>query len=120
MLCNDNQPIVAQAKINFINTDKSPGLKRGGFLHVVARKVTLICETENKIPTNIEADVGSLHVGAKFRSSQLNIPNGCKLLKKSNFLIASIIGRGKSEEEKSTTPADTSAKPEDKKSEAKK
>ena len=120
MLCNPNQSIIAQAKINFTNTDKSPGLKRGGFLHVVARKATLICEGENNIPTNIEADVGSLYVGSKFRSSQLKIPAGCKLEKKSNFLIASIIGRGKSEEDKSATATDASAKPEDKKSEAKK
>ena len=120
MLCNANKPIIAQAKINFTNSDKSPGLKRGGFLHVVTRKVTLICEGEKYIPTTIEGDVGSLHVGAKFRSSQLKIPEGCKLEKKGNFLIASIIGRGKSEEDKSTTTADSSAKTEDKKAEPKK
>ncbi len=120
MACDANKPITAQAKINFTNTDKSPGLKRGGFLHVVARKVTLVCEGEKHIPATIEGDVGSLHVGAKFRSSQLKIPAGCKLVKKGNFLIASIIGRGKSEEDKSATATDASAKPEDKKTDAKK
>ncbi|NBR95470.1 MAG: 50S ribosomal protein L25/general stress protein Ctc [Proteobacteria bacterium] len=120
IFCNANKPIIAQAKINFTNVDRSPGLKRGGFLHVVARKVQLICEEEKNIPTHIEADVVSLHVGGKFRSSQLKIPAGCKLAKKSNFLIASIIGRGKSEDDKTTATADSTAKSEDKKTEVKK
>jgi large subunit ribosomal protein L25 len=120
--CDNNKVIIAQAKINFTNTDKSPGLKRGGFLHIVSRKIKLICEGEKQIPNNIEVDVSSLYVGSKFRSSQLQIPAGCKLAKKGNFLIASIIGRGKAEEDKTVTTAttETSAKPEEKKNEAKK
>ena len=130
MLCENNKPIRAKPKIKFSNQDKSPGLKKGGFLHVVARNLEVLCEGEKSIPQFIEADVGSLHVGSKFRADNLKLPNGVKLLKKGNFLIASIIGRGKSEEEKvaptattATTPTATTnapAKADDKKPEAKK
>lgn len=102
----ENSPIPAQPKIKFTNNDKSPGLKKGGFLHVVARRVSVLCDGEKSIPEFIEADVASLHVGSKFRAESLKLPNGVKLKKKGNFLIASIVGRGKSEEE---TPANAQA-----------
>jgi len=105
MLCEENKPIRAKPKIKFTNQDKSPGLKKGGFLHVVARKLEVLCDGEKSIPETIDADVGSLHVGSKFRANNLSLPQGVKLLKKGNFLIASVIGRGKSEDEKTATPA---------------
>ena len=128
MLCENNKPIRAKPKINFSNQDKSPGLKKGGFLHIVARSLEVFCDGEKSIPQFIEADVGALHVGSKFRAENLKLPRGVTLLKKGNFLIASIIGRGKSEEEKvvttatATTPAAgaTPAKADDKKADAKK
>jgi large subunit ribosomal protein L25 len=128
MLCQDNKPIRAKPKIKFLNQDKSPGLKKGGFLHIVARSLEVFCDGEKSIPQFIEADIGTLHVGNKFRAENLKLPNGVTLLKKGNFLIASIIGRGKSEEEKvvttatATTPVAgaTPAKADDKKTEAKK
>jgi len=129
MMCENNKPIRAKPKINFSNQDKSPGLKKGGFLHIVARSLEVLCDGEKSIPQTIEADVSSMHVGNKFRASNLKLPNGVNLLKKGDFLIASIIGRGKSEEEKAPTTATatpaagataTTAKTDDKKPEAKK
>ncbi len=129
MICENNKPIRAKPKINFSNQDKSPGLKKGGFLHIVARSLEVLCDGEKSIPQFIEADVSTLHVGNKFRANNLKLPNGVSLLKKGDFLIASIIGRGKSEEDKTATTATatatagataTPAKADDKKTEAKK
>ena len=131
MLCEENKLIKAQPKIKFINQDKSPGLKKGGFLHIVVRKLDVLCTGEKSIPDFIEADVQPLHVGSKFRANNLTLPEGVKLLKKGDFLIASIIGRGKSDDDKSatatatatptaSTPAKEPAKAGDKKPEAKK
>ena len=39
--------IVLQIPVKFINSDKSPGLKKGGVLNIVRRKVELKCPTEN-------------------------------------------------------------------------
>lgn len=129
MICENNKPIRAKPKINFSNQDKSPGLKKGGFLHIVARSLEVLCDGEKSIPQSIEADVSTLHVGNKFRASNLKLPSGVNLVKKGDFLIASIIGRGKSDEDKTATTATatptagataTPAKAEDKKTEAKK
>ncbi len=129
MICENNKPIRAKPKINFSNQDKSPGLKKGGFLHIVARSLEVLCDGEKSIPQLIEVDVSTLHVGNKFRASNLKLPTGVSLVKKGDFLIASIIGRGKSEEDKTATTATatapagataTPAKADDKKTDAKK
>ena len=41
--------IKIEVPVNFINHEKSPGLKRGGVLNIVRRKVELKCPSE-KIP----------------------------------------------------------------------
>ena len=51
--CAEAKAVKAQPKINFINQDKSPGLKRGGFLNIVLRKVTVICDSEKSVPNQI-------------------------------------------------------------------
>ena len=44
-----------QIPVKFINVEKSPGLKKGGVLNTVRRKVELKCPTEN-IPDEIVVD----------------------------------------------------------------
>jgi large subunit ribosomal protein L25 len=61
--------------------------------------VEVICDNEKSIPHAINIDVGALQVTQKVRAHDLVLPAGTKLAKKTNFLIASITGRGKAEEE---------------------
>jgi large subunit ribosomal protein L25 len=106
----ESKTLRAKPKLVFINQEKSPGLKKGGFLHVVLRKIEVVCESEKAIPEKIEVDIGSMQVGQKIRASNLKLSDGVKLSKKGNFLIASIIGRGKAEEEeKAATDAAAAA-----------
>ena len=64
--------IVEGSKINlnipvkFINSDKSPGLKRGGVLNIVRRKVELNCPTEN-IPKELTVDLDNLDIGSSIK-----------------------------------------------------
>jgi len=126
--CDDVKAIRAKPKFSFTNQEKSPGLKKGGVLNIVLRRVEVVCDGEKSIPAEIEIDIAPLHIGSKVRASDLKLPSGVKLFKKGNFLIASITGRGKSDED-SANPAAGAAAPaagaaapasEDKKSEAKK
>ena len=100
--CDEAKVIRAKPKVTFINKDKSPGLKRGAFLHVVVRRTEVLCDDEKSIPDELTVNVGSLHVGSKIRANDITLPAGVKFAKKGNFLLGSLIGRGKSEEE---TPA---------------
>lgn len=107
--CEDKKLIRAKPKLVFVNQDKSPGIKKGGFLHVVLRKVEVLCDNASVVPQSIEIDASTLHVGSKVRGDNLNLPAGVKLAKKGSFLVCSIIGRGKSEEDKSAAPAAAAA-----------
>lgn len=104
LFCENLKSIRVKPKLVFTNQEKSPGLKKGGILHIVTRRVEVLCEGENNIPQDIEVDIGSVHLGSKIRAHDLKLPSGVKLKRKNNFLIGSIIGRGKSEEEKAVDP----------------
>lgn len=108
--CSETKGVVAKPKLTFVNQDKSPGIKKGGFLHVVLRRAEVTCKNEN-VPSEIIIEAGELHIGSKIRANDVTLPEGVKFTKKGNFLIASITGRGKSEEEKAagTTPEGAAA-----------
>ncbi len=111
LLCEESKAVRAKPKIKFVGQDKSPGLKKGGFLHTVLRKAEVVCDSAKNVPSEIVVDVSPLHVGAKVRASKVALPAGVKFAKNTDFLIASIIGRGKSEEEKPTAAAEGAAAP---------
>lgn len=114
MNCEDGALIKAWPKVKFLNREKSPGIKRGGFLNIRSRKIEVLCESETKIPEFIEIDIAKLQVGDKLRSSQIKLPEGVKFSKNAEFLIASVTGRGKAEEETKTDGAGSAEGEEDK------
>lgn len=116
--CDDSKVIRAKPKFSFINQDKSLGLKRGGVLNIVMRRVEVICDGEKSVPASIEVDIAPLHIGSKVRASDIKLPVGVKIAKKGNFLVASITGRGKSDDDAAAAAqaaAPAAAKAEDKK-----
>ena len=58
--------------MNFINHEKSPGLKRGGVLNIVRRKVELKCPSE-KIPENLTIDLDGVDIGESFKISSITL-----------------------------------------------
>ena len=61
-----------EVPVQFINHDKSPGLKRGGVLNIVRRKVELRCPSE-KIPENLVIDLDGVDIGESFKISSINL-----------------------------------------------
>ena len=51
-----------EVPVKFLNHEKSPGLKRGGVLNIVRRKVELKCPAEN-IPDEIIIDLTGTDIG---------------------------------------------------------
>ena len=58
--------------VNFINHEKSAGLKRGGVLNIVRRKVELKCPSE-KIPENLTIDLDGVDIGESFKISSIQL-----------------------------------------------
>jgi large subunit ribosomal protein L25 len=63
-----------EVPVQFINHEKSPGLKRGGVLNIVRRKVELRCPSE-KIPENLVIDLDGVDIGESFKISSINLEN---------------------------------------------
>ncbi len=64
--------IKIEVPVNFINHDKSPGLKRGGVLNIVRRKVELKCPSE-KIPESLIIDLDGVDIGESFKISSIKL-----------------------------------------------
>ena len=64
--------IKIEVPVNFINHEKSPGLKRGGVLNIVRRKVELKCPSE-KIPANLTLDLDGIDIGESFKISSIKL-----------------------------------------------
>ena len=64
--------IKIEVPVNFINHEKSPGLKRGGVLNIVRRKIELKCPSE-KIPEKITLDLDGIDIGESFKISSVKL-----------------------------------------------
>ena len=65
--------IIIEIPVQFINHTESPGLKRGGVLNIVRRKVELKCPAD-KIPSDIIIDLAGLDIGASIKISTVKLP----------------------------------------------
>ena len=61
-----------EVPVEFINHEKSPGLKRGGVLNIVRRKVELKCPSE-KIPENLIINLDGVDIGESFKISSIKL-----------------------------------------------
>ena len=64
-----------EVPVEFINHEKSPGLKRGGVLNIVRRKIELKCPSE-KIPESIVIDLDGIDIGESFKISSVKLEEG--------------------------------------------
>ena len=82
--------IILEIPVKFINNETCPGLKRGGVLNIVRRKVELKCPTEN-IPTELVVDLEGLEIGASIKISSINLPENVKqTIQGRDFVIATV------------------------------
>ena len=79
-----------EVPVQFINHEKSPGLKRGGVLNIVRRKVELRCPSE-KIPENLVIDLDGVEIGESFKISSINLETDVTpTIKGRDFVIATL------------------------------
>ena len=82
--------IILEIPVKFINNELSPGLKRGGVLNIVRRKVELRCPAEN-IPTELVVDLEGLDIGTSIKISSINLPeNVTPTIQGRDFVIATV------------------------------
>ena len=79
-----------EVPVEFINHDKSPGLKRGGVLNIVRRKVELKCPSE-KIPEKLTIDLNNVDIGESFKISSVKLDSDVvPTIQGRDFVIATL------------------------------
>ena len=82
--------IILEIPVKFINHPDSPGLKRGGVLNIVRRKVELKCPSE-KIPENLVIDLDGVDIGESFKISSINLDSDVTpTIQGRDFVIATL------------------------------
>ena len=79
-----------EVPVQFINHEKSPGLKRGGVLNIVRRKIELNCPSE-KIPETIVINLDGVDIGESFKISSVKLEEGVTpTIQGRDFVIATL------------------------------
>tara|TARA_B110000444_G_scaffold90600_1_gene85562 strand:+ start:294 stop:1025 length:732 start_codon:yes stop_codon:yes gene_type:complete len=81
--------IILEIPVKFINHQDSPGLKRGGVLNIVRRKVELKCPGEN-IPDDITIDLSGTDIGTSIKISSVKLPENVNPTINRDFVIATV------------------------------
>ena len=82
--------IKIEIPVNFINHEKSPGLKKGGVLNIVRRKVEFKCPSE-KIPEGLTLDLDGVDIGESFKISSIKLdPEVTPTIQGRDFVIATL------------------------------
>ena len=82
--------LTLQIPVKFINSEKSPGLKKGGVLNIVRRKVELKCPAEN-IPDEIIVDLAGTDIGTSIKISAVKLGNDVvPTITDRDFVIATV------------------------------
>ena len=82
--------IILEIPVKFINDVDCPGLKVGGVLNIVRRRVELKCPADN-IPEEIIVDLKGLEIGTSIKISSVKLPeNVTPTITDRDFVIATV------------------------------
>ena len=82
--------IILEIPVKFINHPDSPGLKRGGVLNIVRRKLELRCPAEN-IPNEIVVDLSGTDIGTSIKISSVKLPESIiPTITDRDFVVATV------------------------------
>ncbi|HEV7346019.1 MAG TPA: 50S ribosomal protein L25/general stress protein Ctc [Devosia sp.] len=86
-----NSTLNVEVHVNFINEEKSPGLKRGGTLNVVRHTVE-VSAPASAIPEEITVDLSGTEIGDSIHISAVTLPKGVtSVITDRDFTIATLV-----------------------------
>ena len=87
---SSNTKVVVWIPVKFLNEETCPGLKMGGVLNIVRRKVELNCPAD-KIPSELVVDLAEKEIGETIRISAIKLPERViPTIKDRDFTIATV------------------------------
>jgi large subunit ribosomal protein L25 len=87
---SEDSTIHVAVPVQFINQDKSPGLRRGGVLNVVRHEIEMVVRA-SAIPDHVTVDLAGTDIGTSIHISMIVIPEGAKLtITDRDFTVATV------------------------------
>ena len=88
---SDDTTVKVHIPIEFINEDKSPGIKRGGILNVVMHKIECLCRITN-IPEKLYVDLTNYEIGQSLHLNNIEKPKDVSFSHKDlSIVVATIV-----------------------------
>ncbi|WP_448188958.1 50S ribosomal protein L25/general stress protein Ctc [Azospirillum sp. sgz301742] len=84
-----NTRITVMVPVEFVNQDKSAGLKKGGVLNIVRHEIEVTAVADN-IPEHITVSCEGFDVGDSIHISSVKLPEGVKPTIDRDFTIATV------------------------------
>ena len=82
--------VTVAVPVEFVNAEKSPGLKRGGMLNIVRHEIEVECGAE-EIPEHITVDLEGYDLGDSIHISSVKLPSGvAPTITDRDFTVATI------------------------------
>lgn len=104
--------LAVEVQVDFINTEKCPGIKAGGVLNIVRHTIEVLCAPDN-IPENITVDLEGLEIGDSIHISHVKLPDDVRpTITERDFTVATIAAPSlmpSEEDEKAAAAAATAA-----------
>lgn len=87
-----NSKVKVSIAIEFVNEDKSPGIKKGGIVNVVVHKLDCFCSPD-AIPEKLSIDLSGKDIGDGFLLENMELPEGVSPVNpERDSVIATIVG----------------------------
>lgn len=102
---SNDVPLHIQVNLDIINIDRCIGIKKGGNLNIVKKRITLTC-LPKYIVNSVKLDVADLNIGDSVDLSDLILPNGTKYVNTSNNVVLTVVGRMKNNEDDESSEKD--------------
>lgn len=85
-----NTEVTAAVTVNFLNEDKSPGLKKGGVLNIVRHEVDVVGKPAD-LPSQLDVDLSKAELNDSIHISAITLPEGVTpAITDRDFTIATI------------------------------
>ncbi|MFN3351527.1 50S ribosomal protein L25/general stress protein Ctc [Pseudorhodoplanes sp.] len=76
--------------VHVINSEQSPGVKRGGAVNIVTHSLPLRCPPE-RIPQSIEVDLAGMEINNSKHLSDVKLPEGVKPIGREDMTLVTIV-----------------------------
>lgn len=95
--------------VHVLNTDQSPGVKRGGAVNIVTHTVEVMCPAD-AIPESIVVDITGLEISHSKHLSDVSLPPNVKVLGRADMTLVTVVPpSGYAEEMKAAAEAAAAA-----------